>query len=202
MYNPPIKKRARKSQELKSMTNLLNSDRIRLTFKDYDLEVLLQNDQVRVSNLHAKNAMKTCAIVNYSKNIPSWLQETHKEIYQGASIGETIKKSFKLKKEGLYLGETKIPSFAKIRMAPLELEIDAAVYIYNLLVQEPNSDNWISYCTITEIYCPSYLMLGDLKILHPQTNSMLTDELNNHFSQLTLLDIPPPIAGETPAGLN
>lgn len=165
------------------MKNLLNSERIKATFGNYGIHVLLQNAQLRISSLHVNKTVKTYAVVNYAEEIPFWLEPTHQAIHQGASIGETIKKSFNIDKEGLYLGE----------IDHLHLNLPkqrAAVYIYKLLVQEPNSNNWLSYCTITEIYCPSYLNLDDLKILYPTTKDSLNDELKNHFSQIKALNWP------------
>src|SRR5262245_26355355 len=70
---------------------LLNSERIAAAFGSYGVEVLEQDEQVRVSNLFSgAGEDKTCrtfAIVRYPPELDGAISAEHAEIVAGGSIG-------------------------------------------------------------------------------------------------------------------
>lgn len=88
--------------------------------------------------------MRTCSIVHFNLPVPSWLQETHNKIYNGGSIGQTIKENqFNLLKEDLFLGTSELSNFAKEKMDTDETT--AAVHIYKLIVSNPETSILSAY---------------------------------------------------------
>lgn len=181
---------SRTQKELETMRDLLNSQRIQYVFGEYAVDLLLQDDQIRVSNLSAKNIMRTCAVVNFSDTIPNWLHETHKEIVNGASIGQTIKdEKFELTKHNIYFGVCNLPAFAKEMMGTDEET--ASIHIYQLHVTNPETTESCLYCTITEIHSPLYLTLGDLKVRYPtdiEEHLDINDSIQGRLNALVELD--------------
>lgn len=181
----------RKPDELEQMRNLpLNSQRIEFIFNHYDVELVLQETDIRVSNLHSQGTMRTCAIVHYYLPIPDWLQDTHDKIFHGKSIGQTIKDDgFKLSKENVYFGITELPKIAKDKMKTDEKS--AAVHIYELFVEDPETAKKAAYCSITEIHSPFYLTLGDLGVLslnETQKYSAITESVQKYLNDINKLD--------------
>ncbi|WP_419418636.1 hypothetical protein ACNVED_08710 [Legionella sp. D16C41] len=181
---------ARTADEIKKMANLLNSERIMLIFGHYNVELILQENSIRVSNLNSNGVMRTCAIVNFSLSIPDWLQNTHNKIYQGESIGKTIKNGgFNLNKEDIYFGLAKLPKFVKDKMETNDAS--AAIHLYQLIVENPKNGESIAYCTITEVHSPLYLTLEDLHQLSPkgfQKYNILTNSVQKYLDEFISLD--------------
>lgn len=175
---------------LSKMRGLLNSQRIKLLFDYYDVEVLLQEGCLRVTNLNSRGSMRTCAMVHFTSSIPAWFQGTHDKIYYGGSIGQTIKDDkFFLTKKDSFLGVTELPEFVKLKMNTEENS--AAVHIYQLAVSHPETSESIMYCTITEVHSPQYLTLGDLLYLTPVTLSLpyvITKEVQQCLDEFNGLD--------------
>jgi hypothetical protein len=167
------KEPSRSAEEHKAMQGMLNSQRIKYLFKDYGVSLLLQEGNVRVSNLHANGLMRTCAVVNFNLPVPEWLQTTHDKILKGSTIGQTIKDDgLELIKQDAFIGITELPKFAKEKMQTEEKA--AAVYVYQLIVKNPKTEESFEYCTITEAYSPEYLTFGDLQKLTSEGSLKLT----------------------------
>ncbi|CAM2754934.1 photosystem I assembly protein Ycf3 [Legionella steigerwaltii] len=181
---------SRTHNEIEDMKGKLNSQRIELIFGSYGVEVVLQENNIRVSNLHSNGVMRTFAVVNYSLPVPDWFQNTHDKIYQGGSIGQTIKNDgFSLIKEDVYFGLTKLPEFAKEKMQTDKKSV--AVYIYRLIVKNQENSESIDYCTVTEIYSPLYLTLGDLQLLSPegtQKHQVISESVQKYLDDISALD--------------
>ncbi len=157
-------KPSRSTDTLQAMQKMLNSQRIQFLFKDYGVDILLQKGNLRVSNLHANGLMRTCAVVHFSSPIPEWFKSTHDKIHKGATIGQTIRDDgFELVKKDDFIGTTELPKFAREKMQTSETI--AAVYMYQLIVKNPKTEELFEYCTITEAYSPEYLTVGDLQKL-------------------------------------
>ncbi|MCW8400369.1 hypothetical protein OQJ26_16435, partial [Legionella sp. PATHC038] len=122
--------------------------------------------------------------------VPNWFQKTHDKIYKGGSIGQTIKNDgFSLTKEDIYFGLTKLPEFAKEKMQTDQKSV--AVYIYRSIVKNQENSESVDYCTITEIYSPLYLTLGDLQLLSPegtQKHQVITESAQKYLDDLSSLD--------------
>ncbi|KTD19285.1 Uncharacterised protein [Legionella lansingensis] len=157
---------SRRSKQLDQMKGMLNSERIKFLFSDYGVELLFQEGNIRVSNLHSNHIMRTCAVVNFSDFLPNWLQEAHNKILKGGSIGQTIKEDgFKLIKENIFIGTSELPKAARERM---EISTSSgAVHVYQLFVENPETSDKVLYCTITEAHSPHYLSIEDLVYLSP-----------------------------------
>lgn len=173
---------------LQKMQGLLNSQRIQLLFGHYDVEVLFQDDGLRITNLNSNGVMRTCAIVHFASSVPDWLQQTHNKIYNGGSIGQTIKEDkFQLTKRDSFLGVTDLPEFAKLKMETEENS--AAVHIYQLMVSHPKTAETVMYCTITEVHSPQYLTVGDLlHLTSAATSEVITEEVQHCLEQLRGVD--------------
>ncbi|WP_454782608.1 hypothetical protein [Legionella sp. WA2022007384] len=180
----------RKADELEKMQGLLNSQRIKLIFGNYGVELMFQEDSVRISNLNSNGVMRTCAIVHFSLPVPPWLQDTHKKIYKGSTIGQTIKDDgFELTKEDTYFGVIELPKIAQEKMKTDEES--AAVNIYQLAVKNPKTSESSIYCSITEIHSPLYLTLGDLQQLSLEGTkqyTVITEPVQKHLNNLNSLD--------------
>ncbi|TAL62693.1 MAG: hypothetical protein EPN84_06090 [Legionella sp.] len=184
-------KPARTADELQKMQNLLNQKRIELIFGNYKVDVLFQENNIRVSNLNSNGVMRTCALVDFVLPVPDWLKATHEKIYAGASIGQAIKEDgFELSKEPVYFGITELPEIARKNMETNENS--AAVHIYQLKVSSnPQSSESFLYCTIVELHSPLYLTLGDLRALYPQDTlkyNTVTDSVQQHLNTLSQID--------------
>jgi hypothetical protein len=154
--------------KLKKM--VLNSQRIKHLFDSYGVEVVFQDDNLRITNLFSGDdngkTMRTLAIVNYSVPVSKSLEGAHRKIISGDSIGETIKDSgFLLRKEAVYLGTIQLPKFAKTNM---NVDSDrGTVHIYDLYAKK-NCEQESKYCTITEIHSPAYLPVSRLMALYQE----------------------------------
>ena len=181
---------SKSTEQLQKMQPLLNSERIKFLFDTYEVKLISQDNHIRVSNLNANEIMQTCAIVKFANTLPAWLKATHNKIYQGGSIGQTIKDNgFSLIKENLYFGIIELSARLKLEMRTEEKS--AAVHIYELVVKNPETLETFIYCTITEIHNPFYLTLGDLKQLYPQETLKydgLTESLQKELTELSDLD--------------
>lgn len=183
-------KPSRTADELQKMENLLNQQRIELIFGQYKVNVLFQENTIRVSNLNADGVMRTCAVVHFDLPVPAWLEATHQQIYNGASIGKAIKDNgFELIKEPLYFGISQLPEIARQNMQTDENA--AAVHIYQSKVINPTTSESFSYCTIIELHHPLYLTLGDLCALYPQDTlkyKVITEVVQQHLDTLSKID--------------
>jgi hypothetical protein len=155
---------------------LLNSERIRQQFGSYGIEVVQQDDRLRVSNLYSLEAgawiTRTLAVVFFPETIPAPLRAEHDAIRNGQSIGEEFKKSgWKVEKQNLYVGELAAASeFADVYAAMGEIAaVDLAVHIYQLSVSRDG--NRYPYATIAEIHHPDYLDLTELEAIYSAGNT-------------------------------
>jgi len=147
---------------------LLNSERIRQEFGSYGIEVVEQDDRLRVSNLYSLDSgvqtMRTLAVVIFPAAIPLPLQKVHGEITGGHSIGETLRESgWKVEKLNLYFGELAPEAgFDGVYAAMGDIAAAAlAVHIYQLFVSRDGSR--YLYATIAEVHHPNYQGLADLQ---------------------------------------
>lgn len=161
------------SQGIHSETQrpLLNSERIRQQFGSYGIEVLQQDDRLRVSDLYSVEAgariTRTLAVVFFPETIPAPLRAEHDAIKSGQSIGEEFRNNgWKVQKQNLYVGELAAsPEFADVYTAMGEITaVDLAVHIYRLSVSKDS--NRYPYATIAEIHHPDYLDLIELRAIY------------------------------------
>ena len=157
--------------ESSQLRPLLNSERIKLKFGSYGIEVLESGAKIRVSNLYSVNGdqktTRTLAIVSYPDTVDPLFAKEHKEILSGGSIGAVFKKNgWEIDKRHQYFGEIDsskdLASVYKLfgGITPTQL----AVHIYSFFIKKHRSE--FLYATIAEIYHPQYLSLQDLKEIY------------------------------------
>jgi hypothetical protein len=148
---------------------LLNSERIAANFGTYGIEVLAQDDHVRVSNLYSfpragDRTCRTFAVVQYPSSIDPAIRSQQAAIVAGGSIGAVFAASgWQVRKRNL--SYTEFPATAKLA-ALMRIAVDTplAEHVYALDVAK--NGRTIEYASIVEIHHPSYLRVIDLVKLY------------------------------------
>lgn len=150
---------------------LLNSERIAANFGTYGIEVLEQDEHVRVSNLYSfpragDRTCRTFAVVQYAPSIDPAIKTQHAAVVAGGSMGAVFTASgWQVRKRNLSYAER--PATAKLE-ALMRIAVDTplAEHVYALDVAKDGRT--MEYATIVEIHHPSYLRVVDLvKIYGP-----------------------------------
>lgn len=174
----------------------LNSDAILAKFGSYGVDIVRQDDSVRVASLYSNtNGVKTTrtlAIVLFSGAALHEVEDEHEQITDGASIGETFRNAgWQIHKSNVYLGE--------VRGSGGDTLIDTwlgnsgmdifAIHVYDLLVSKNRQSH--KYATIAEIHDDAYLTLDDLRSRYSdeasqlqRLNSWSADALRAVFEEL------------------
>ncbi|MFL0064246.1 hypothetical protein V3A08_01255 [Tenacibaculum maritimum] len=146
----------------------LNSERIKIKYGNYGVDVLKATSLLRVSNLYSlhknKKITRTLAFVEYPKQINQVFLKEHSRIINGASIGSTFKQSnWIIKKKHLLFSEI-FPSVNYTGLyklmggiAPSKL----AIHTYKFTIEKEGKT--YLYAIISEIHHPDYLSLTALK---------------------------------------
>ncbi|HEY3518826.1 MAG TPA: hypothetical protein VGL98_17380 [Gammaproteobacteria bacterium] len=146
----------------------MNSERIAAEFGSYDVEVLEQDELVRVSNLFSGAAedttCRTFAVVRFAPRIDEAVTAEHAAIVAGGSIGAVfVAAGWEARKTHLRYSETRAPP----RLASL-MRIAAgtplATHIYALDVAKDGQV--VEYATLVEIHHPDYLKKEDLPAIY------------------------------------
>ncbi|WP_299530189.1 hypothetical protein [Ulvibacterium sp.] len=157
---------------------LLNSERIKLKFGSYNIQVLTKNSKLRVSDLYSlhgdQKITRTFAVVSYPGIIDSMFLKEHTKILEGHSIGRVFKQGqWKIEKKSLFLGEIMpSPDYMGIykRMGNIDPS-KLAIYAYGFTIKKDNRN--YQYATISEVYHPDYLTLNDLKKMIEDSDAYL-----------------------------
>lgn len=172
-----------RTETVKLLKHQLNSDRIKYFFGSFGVELLnLQSSEFpesRISNLYSmhddKKVMRTLALVDFKQTTHPLLQEAHREIINGGSIGATLSRhGWKIKKNPMYFGSFYLTSKILQWMQEEQLK-EAAIHIYRLEVYQDNQTP-IPYCTILEIHSPQYLTVEWLQALYVEQWDIFTEE--------------------------
>ncbi len=111
--------------------------------------------------------MRTLAIVAFKEPVHNSLQQAHKNIIQGQSIGIALREDgWKVEKRALYFGSVSLSPQLQTWMQEHESNC-AAVHIYELSVFKENPEELIPYCAIIEVHSPQYLDESWLQSLYP-----------------------------------
>ncbi|MFQ3333950.1 MAG: hypothetical protein ACI8XI_000617 [Woeseiaceae bacterium] len=198
---------------------LLNSEMIEKKFGSYDLDIIENNDENRISFLFSnetfyispsdKNAVKnhpiykkkyhTLALVNFvdSKKIPN----IHQEIAKGGSIGATFKKyGWNITKDNLFIFELDkhVHTITKKWLNKPNLE-SLPIHVYNLSAKK--EAKVILYAEIIEIHHPDYLSMNELKEIYEtnhlpknnkvmlQTRNLIIDRLSKKENNQIIMDL-------------
>ncbi len=143
----------------------LNSDRIAHFFGSYGVETIPMTSspfgECRVANLYSKDGedkiMRTLAIVDFKQPVHESLQQVHKDIIAGKSVGIALRDDgWKIDKVPVYFGSVDLSPALKAWMHENK-DDRAAVHIYQLNVSKESSKEQLHYCTIIEVHSPQYL---------------------------------------------
>jgi hypothetical protein len=150
---------------------LENSERIRLKFGSYGIEVLENSPGIRVSRLHSKhdgvNVSRTFAVVAYPKVIEPEFRTEHDAIINGQSIGILFKKNgWVIDKHHLYFGEIEVPPalFSSSAHSGSTSTVMSAIHAYSLIIRKDHSE--FQYASIAEVHHPEFLNLQDLSEIY------------------------------------
>ena len=149
---------------------LLNSERIAAAFGSYGVEVLEQDEQVRVSNLFSGAGQdKTCrtfAIVRYPLRLDGAVSAEHAEIVAGGSIGAVFAAhGWQVRKTHLSYAERPASArLAQLMRVAVGTTLAEHIYVLDVVKDGPA----IEYAVLAEIHHPDYLAVADLaKIYGP-----------------------------------
>jgi hypothetical protein len=148
-----------------------NSDRIRLKFGSYGIEIIENDLKIRVSNLYSVEdgvrTSRTFAVVVYPSVIEPAFSKEHDEITNGQSIGIVFKNNgWAINKHHQYFGKVEgtsenpaaVSSFGDIGST------QPVVHVYSLFVKKYGAE--YHYASIAEVHHPQYLGLDDLKAIY------------------------------------
>lgn len=148
-----------------------NSERIRLKFGSYGIEVLESGQGIRVSNLYSIDegvkTNRTFAVVAYPDIIEPEFSKEHDAILHGESIGIVFRNNgWAVVKRHQYFGEIEVPSdcsdvdtvFGDIGKA------QPVIHMYSLFVKKNSAE--FRYASIAEVHHPEYLGLQDMNTIY------------------------------------
>ena len=161
----------------KQPRTLRNSDRIQIKFGNYDIDIIENDLNIRVSSLYSvENNIKTnrtFAVVAYPEVIDAAFEAEHEAIINGQSIGIVFEQNgWAIEKHHQYFGEIEVPGH-HASTHPLfggNGTNSAAIHIYSLLVEKDNFS--FEYALIAEVHHPDFLQLEDLKAVYGQEPEM------------------------------
>jgi hypothetical protein len=152
-------------------SELANSDRIRLKFGNYGIEIIENDLRIRVSNLFSTDAgvktNRTFAVVMYPAVIEPAFRKEHEAIINGQSIGIVFKENgWLIDKRHQYIGELEtLSDLSAVQAVFGDIgEIRPVIHVYSLLIKK-NSDQF-HYASIAEVHHPDYLGLEELKAIY------------------------------------
>ena len=150
---------------------LENSERIRLKFGSYGIEVLENSPAIRVSSLHSThngiNISRTFAVVAYPHIIEAEFQMEHDAIINGQSIGILFKNNgWLIDKHHQYFGEIKTSPalFNAPSHSDTASTVRSAIHAYTLIIRKDDSE--FQYASIAEVHHPDFLRLQDLSEIY------------------------------------
>jgi len=152
------------------VSELGNSDRIRLKFGSYGIEIVESGARIRVSNLYSTTGgvktNRTFAVVMLPDVIEPAFSKEHDAIINGQSIGIVFKgHGWKIEKHHQYVGELDVgPDFSAVHSVFGDIgEVQPVIHVYSLLIKKDNKQ--FHYASIAEVHHPDYLGLEDLRAI-------------------------------------
>jgi len=157
--------------EGKHSRTLRNSDRIKIKFGNYGIDIIENDIKIRVSSLYSiQDGIKTnrtFAVVAYPGIVDAAFRKEHEAIISGQSIGIVFEHNgWAIEKHHQYLGEIKVPdrhSGAHTLFGGTGTG-KPAIHIYSLVVRKDGSE--FEYASIAEVHHPAFLQLEDLKTIY------------------------------------
>ena len=161
------------------LRELLNSERIAATFGSYAVEVLEQDQTIRVSNLYSGAAetkiCRTFAVVRYTPRLDPALTAAHGAILAGGSIGAVFAaQGWEVRKTHLHYGERAASEkLAAMMRVPVGTALAEHAYVLDV-VKDGTS---IEYAALLEIHHPDYLDRSALAAIYGPADSAPRGEL-------------------------
>lgn len=148
-----------------------NSERIRLKFGSYGIEVVESGQRIRVSNLYSIHdgvrTNRTFAVVAYPEVIEPEFSGEHEAIIGGQSIGNVFKNNgWHVDKRHQFFSNINLPASDSVAEAVFGDigEIQPVIHVYSLFVKKHGAE--FLYATIAEVHHPEYLGLDDLRTIY------------------------------------
>jgi len=153
------------------VSDLGNSDRIRLKFGNYGIEIVENDLRIRVSNLFSTAAgvktNRTFAVVMYPTIIEEAFSKEHGAIISGQSIGIVFKESgWLIDKRHQYIGELEaLSDLSGVKSVFGDIgSVRPVIHVYSLFIKKDNAE--FHYASIAEVHHPDYLNLEELKTIY------------------------------------
>lgn len=149
----------------------MNSERIFQQFGSYGIELINQEDDFRQTSLYSEDASgritRTFATVKFLEPVNKEIENLHKQILQGSSIGSTFQEAgWQINKFGLLIDELPVsPSnqiFGLMQLAETE---SLALHLYLFSLSKENVLP-INYALIAELHHPDYLQINQLRQIY------------------------------------
>ena len=143
---------------------LLNSERIAATFGSYGVDVLAQDDHVRVSSLYStvgtQRICRTFAVVRYTSAVDPDIAAEHAAIVAGGSIGAVFAASgWQVRKAHLRYGQRAAsPKLAALMAVAAGTPLAEHLYVLDVV----KDGRAIQYAALVELHHPEYLDVADL----------------------------------------
>lgn len=157
------------AEELAS--DLGNSDRIRLKFGNYGIEIVENGLRIRVSKLFSVTAgirtNRTFAVVMYPAVIDPAFSKEHEAIIKGQSIGIAFKEhGWSIEKRHQHISELEpISDLSGIHSVFGDIgAIRPVIHVYSLYIKKDHAE--FHYASIAEVHHPDYLDLEELKTIY------------------------------------
>lgn len=149
------------------VATLGNSDRIRLKFGNYGIDLVENELRIRVSNLYSTSdgvkTNRTFAVVMYPTVIEPAFRKEHQAITEGQSIGIVFREhGWQIDKRHQYIGELDtLSDFSGIHSVFGDIgSAQPVIHVYSLIVRKDNQE--FHYASIAEVHHPEYLELEEL----------------------------------------
>jgi len=168
-----------------------NSERIRLKFGSYGIDVLESGKGIRVSNLYSiekgVKTNRTFAVVAYPDIIEPEFGKEHDSIINGESIGIVFRNNgWVVDKRHQYIGRIEVPvTNSEVEAVFGDIgETRPVIHVYALFVKKDNSE--FRYASIAEVHHPEYLELEDLNTIY---GNVLDDAFEKYEDIIDFLEI-------------
>ena len=158
---------------------VLNSERIAATFGSYGIEILKQDDAVRVSNLFSgageARVCRTFALVRYSQRIDAALSQEHAAIIAGGSIGAVFAAAgYEVRKTHLRYGERNAsPMVAQLMHVDVGTPLAEHMYVLDVVKE----GRVFEYAALVEIHHPAYLTVAQVREIYGPADDGARSEL-------------------------
>lgn len=142
-------------------TTSLNSDLIRERFGSYFVDILEQDNGLRVANLYSEHdgqrICRTLAVTVFVEPVPATLARAHARILAGESIGATLRElGFVMEKSAEVSGTASAGAgFVSLTAGDVAPGSPLALRTYSLAVA--GRDGLVDYATIAEAYHPAHV---------------------------------------------